>query len=144
MTEYGKTKCELLEQKGFDANGFAWWIAMENEVSRTYGFVRKENGAKVQMLTISLLDDVAEMARIYRGIKLQMKDIKTFNTEGGRKDEIVCEYADYDWMFSDLADSANEIRDLNERIHCIEEEEPWDEVKKFFELDCENDTWRIA
>ena len=52
MTEYGKRKCELLEQKGFKANDIVYWVAHENEDVRLYYYVKKRMGAERRFRTV--------------------------------------------------------------------------------------------
>ena len=143
MTEYGKKKCELLEKKGFEANGFAWWIVAESEYERTYGFIRKEQDSKVRVIGISLLDDVDTMNKMYRLMKDRMAEIKEYNEEYEKKDEITSENADYDWMFSEISDWAREIKKLNWRVYLVNNGEVWDEIASVFDYieDGDNEEW---
>lgn len=137
MTDYGKRKCELLEQKGFKANDLVFWINEETEEKRTYGFTEKVEGAIVRFITISLVDDIMLMNKLYGEIKRIMKEIKTYHHEDlDQDDEIMCDQGDYDSYFNWISDKATEIRDLNFRVHLIDGEETWDEVRGIF--DCED------
>lgn len=136
MTEYGKTKCDLLEEKGFKANDLLFWIESENETSRVYCFVEKKAGSEVKRLAIGLEDDIAKINEKYAEICRRLRDFENYlKVELGKNSIDCCDAETSNVMFeiSNLACSADVI---NENAHNIEEELPWDEVADFF--DCED------
>ena len=143
MTDYGKMKCELLEKKGFDASNMAWWIESETETARTYCFVRKEEGASVGRVTISLKDDIAEMNTAYGKLLAVLKDFKDFLIEDCGKNEIKYCDAETTNVMSYVASLANDIDCTNMDVHDIEEELPWSEVADIFECDLDEDEWHL-
>jgi len=139
MTDYGKKKCELLEEKGFKANGYAYWVENEDAEHRTYSYVKKEVGSEVKTITIVIDDEVKLMDEFYGRIKEQMAEIKEYNTEDGNADGIATYYADYEWMFSNIEENAKAIQVLNWRAYLVNCDEPWDEVDGIFRLNEDED-----
>ena len=140
MTDYGKKKCELLEQKGFKANDIVYWVAHENEDVRLYYYVKKRMGAEVQTLCIGIKDDLAKINDKYQKIQDSLAEYKDYlKTECGSADKIPYCDAETSNTFDYVGDLAHEIDELNRDVYDIECGLPWSEVSDIFECDdCDN------
>ena len=141
MTDYGKRKCELLEQKGFDANNFAWWVKSEDETSRTYAYVSKKVGSRVQELVIKTTDDIEEINTEYQKLMQNLAEFKEYLNEEFGKDSITCCDAETSNVMEYVSHIAHNIDIINLDAHDIEEELPWSEVSDVFDCGIGEDAW---
>lgn len=144
MTDYGKGKCELLEQKGFEANNMAWWIIGENEKARTYAYVGKKVGSAVKSVTITITDDIAEINEKYQDLLQSLAEFQSYlKTECKSADKIPYCDAETSNTMDYVSQLAHNINMINLEAHDIEEGFPWSEVSDIFECDFDNDAWYL-
>ena len=139
MTEYGKTKCELLEKKGFDANNMAWWIVEDGEYKRTYAYVNKKVGSEVKKLTINVTDDIADINSNYQKMLNCLSEYKDYLKDEFGKDAIGCPDAETSNTMEYISVLAHNIDKLNMDSYDVESGMPWSEVSDIFDCDCMDD-----
>lgn len=126
---------ERLLKEAFDENGLEYWESVRNAEKVTYNFVRKEKGAEVQSVELDLRDMETEMQSKYAKLKQSIRDLDEYLLHEYNEKDVYpgeAEISNTMWEIRRLADDIDCINSDGDFIEC---EQPWGEVREYFDAD---------